>query len=168
MPWKALVKLTTDSRPVILRASYLARQLQRRLDRVGAGRAGEHHLVVQAARSQHDVAEGGQELPFGHRAHVQRVHDAVIGEVVQQGLSEDGVVVAVVEGARAREEVDVLVAVLVGDPAAGGTVEDRGPVTAVAADFRFERLEHVQLVPLSTSFPSGSSSPVRDMAVPGM
>src|SRR5699024_2545338 len=94
----------------------LAGELECRLDRVGAGRAGELHLVVQPARGQDQVVEGVQEITLGHRGGVQTVGDAVTGDVVDQRLLDHRVVVPVVQHAGAGEEVQVFATVLVRDP----------------------------------------------------
>ena len=110
-----------------LAALDLAGQLQRRLDGVGARRAREHDLVRQVTRAQDDVLERLQEGALRRRRHVEPVRDAVPLQVVDQGAFEDRVVVPVVERSRAREEVEVLVAVLVEHAAALRPVEDGGP-----------------------------------------
>ena len=127
-----------------LAALDLAGQLQRGLDGVGAGRAGEHDLVVQVARPQDDVLEALQEGALGGGGHVQAVGDAVTLQVVEQRAFEHRVVVAVVERAGAGEEVEVGVAVLVVHAAALRAVEDGGPAAAVAADLRLQGLEDAQ------------------------
>jgi hypothetical protein len=63
------------------------------------------------------------------------MQDRVARKVVQQGVLDAGMVVPVVECARAREEVKVLAAGLVPDMAAQGAVEYRRPPSAVAANF---------------------------------
>ena len=127
-----------------LAALDLAGQLERGLDGVGAGRAGEHDLVVQAARAQDHVLERLQERALGRGRHVQAVGDAVALDVVDQRAFQHRVVVAVVERAGAGEEVEVRVAVLVVHVAALRAVEDGGPAAAVAAHLRLQGLEDAQ------------------------
>lgn len=81
---------------------HLTGQLQRRLDRVGAGRAGEHHLVREITRAQHVVLEGLQEGAFRGGGHVEAVGDAVALDVVDQRAFQHRVVVAVVERSGSR------------------------------------------------------------------
>ena len=76
----------------------LAGQLQRGLDRVGAGRAGELHAVVaHAARLEDQPVEGFEETLLGFGVHVQAVGDAVVLDVLQQRRLEYRIVVAVVQ-----------------------------------------------------------------------
>src|SRR5690606_12195687 len=75
--------------------------------------------------------------------HVQRVHDAAAAQVVDEGLEEDRVVVPVVEGSGAGEEVEVGAAVLGLHGAARRRGERGGPVPAVAADLGLQLLEDV-------------------------
>ena len=67
--------------------------------------------------------------------------DAVTFDVVEQGLLEEGVVVAVVDRARAREEVDVLGAVFADQARAAGRVKHGGKRADVTADLRFPLLK---------------------------
>src|SRR5699024_2622030 len=130
----------------------LAGQLQRGLDGVVAGRAGELDLVVEAPRFEDDVLEGFQELAFGSAVRVQAVHDLVVGQVVDELALQLRVVVPVVEGAGPGEEVQVGLAALVVDVASEGLVENDRPATAVSADFGLEALEGLHRVFLG-SFP---------------
>jgi hypothetical protein len=136
MPWKALVKLTTAPA-----AGHLPGQFQRGLDGVVPGRPGELDLVGEIPRPQDQFVERLQEGLFRRGFHVQRVDDTVVGEVVQQRLLEQRVVVPVVERPRAGEEVEVRGALLVEQRAAGGPVEHHRPGPAVAANLGFERVE---------------------------
>src|SRR3546814_7660247 len=56
---------------------HLAGQLQRGLDGVGAGRAGELKAIVEAARLQDDILESRDEGGLGLGIHVEAVRDAV-------------------------------------------------------------------------------------------
>src|SRR5919197_6306883 len=83
--------------------------------------------------------------------------DVVTGEVVEQRLFEQWMVVPVVERARAGEEVEVLAALLVVHVAAARCGERGGPAAAVAAHLRLESLEDVHVLP----FVAGSNGPIR-------
>src|SRR5215469_8534414 len=92
---------------------HFAGQLQRRLNRVRTAWASELHAVIQSPRAQDDLVECGQEVPLGDGVHVQRVGDATTRNVVEQSLPQDRVIVAVVQGACASEEIQVWGVVLV-------------------------------------------------------
>src|SRR5699024_687081 len=85
------------------------------------------------ARREDQLGEGLEEVALGDGVHVHRVGDPVPGQVLQEGLLEDRVVVPVVQGTGAREEVDVALAVLGPLVRAARGVEDDRPVPAVAA-----------------------------------
>ena len=72
---------------------------------IASGGAGELDLVVQLAWLQDHLGEGLEEVRLRHGGHVQRVHDLVRSQVLDQRLLERGVVVAVVQSAGAAEEV---------------------------------------------------------------
>ncbi len=130
----------------------LARQLHRRLDRVGAGRAGELHAVVaHAARLEDQPVEGLEETLLGFGVHVQAVGDAVALDVLEQRLLEHRVVVPVVERAGTSEEVDVALAVLSDQFGALGLLEDHGEGTAVAANPGFIQFKSFHACSLSSS-----------------
>src|SRR5699024_2724681 len=84
------------------------------------------------------LVEGLEGLAAHVGEHVQAVHDAVLEIVVDDDLLQLGVVVAVVQGAGAGEEVDVLLAVLGGQHGALGVGEHGGPAAGVAADARLQ------------------------------
>src|SRR3546814_12116927 len=63
---------------------HLAGQLQRGLDGVGAGRAGELKAIVEAARLQDDILESRDEGGLGLGIHVEAVRDAVAPDVVDR------------------------------------------------------------------------------------
>src|SRR5690606_9189604 len=88
---------------------------------------------------QDRVGEGREELVACRGEHVERVHDAVTREVVDEDLLQGRVVVPVVERAGAGEEVDVGVAVGVVHRRADGAVEGGRPGAGVAADRGLER-----------------------------
>ena len=121
-----------------LAAGDLAGQLQRGLDGIGPAGAGEGDLVVQAAGPEDLLLEGLEELAAHVGEHVQAVHDPVLEVVVDDDLLQLGVVVAVVQGAGAGEEVDVLAAVLGGQHRALGVREHGGPAAGVGADAGLE------------------------------
>ena len=82
----------------VLAACDLARQFQGGLDRVGAGRAGHHHLVIHATRFQDEVLKRAQERGFGVGVHVQSMGDAVTGDMLDQGHFHVRIVVPIVQG----------------------------------------------------------------------
>ena len=125
-------------------AGRLAGDLERRLDGVRAGRPGELQLVVEAARHEHVLLERLDERLLGRRGHVEPVDDAVALEVLDERTRERGVVVAVVQHARAGEEVEVLAAVGVDEGRAARSVEDRRERADVPAHLRLAAVEDVQ------------------------
>ncbi len=116
-----------------LAAGDLAGELDRRLDRVGAGRAGEHRPVIEPARLEDHVLERFEELGLGLRVQVEPVSDPVAGDVVEQRLLQDRVVVPVVERGAAGQEIEVAAAVVVMEPHALGAIELPRHRDAVAA-----------------------------------
>src|ERR1043166_5494907 len=106
-PRSTLFPYTTLFRSVgevdhVLAAGGLAGELERRLDRVGAGRADElHDVVAKATRGPDHVVHGGEELLLRDRVQVERMGDAVVHDVVEERRLHDVVVVAVVERAGA-------------------------------------------------------------------
>ena len=128
-----------------LAAGALTGQLERRLHRVRAGRAGEHQLVVQVARGEHQLLESLQEIALGGGLLIQRVSDAITLDVVDKRGLQRVIVVPVVEGTRTGEEIQVIPAVLAEQVRAFGAVEGGRPGTAVAANFRFELFEHIHV-----------------------
>jgi hypothetical protein len=122
-----LVKLTMVSRPVDL-----AGDLQRRLHRIGAGRPRELHPVVETARLQNVAVQHLQELRLGLGVQVERMRDAVHGDVVEKLLLQVRVVVPVVERARAGEKVEQRVTLGVVDPRALALGEHVGNRARVA------------------------------------
>ena len=90
------------------------------------------------ARRQDDVVHGLQEALLGDRVQVERVGDAVLHDVVDQGFLEDRIVVAVVEGAGAGEEVEVALALHIEQLGAAGAGEDGGEAAGVGPHVGFE------------------------------
>ena len=127
----------------VLAAGDLAGQLEGCLHGVGSCRAGEHDLVVQVPGLQDDPFESLQEAALGRGLHVHGVGDSVACHILHHGVAQLGVVVAVVQGAGAGEEVQVLGAALGVLVGAGGLLEGGRPVHAVAADLRLASLEDV-------------------------
>jgi hypothetical protein len=125
-----------------LAAGDLPGELERRLHRVGTRRARELHLVVEPARREHDLLERAQELRLGRGVHVQAVGDAVARQVVDQRFLQRRRIVPVVQRTGTGEEVQVGLAVDVGQAGAAGGVEDHRPGSAVAAHLGFDVLEH--------------------------
>ena len=131
---------TVGERDYIGAAGDLAGDLHRRLNGVGASRAGEHHLMIHAARREDQVVETVQEGFFGLGVKVETMGDAVLQDVLDQRILHIGVIVAVVQRGTARQKVDVTGAVF-GEqlgPACG--VEGRGERTAVGARIAFAAL----------------------------
>ncbi len=125
----------------VVASGHLARQFQRGLDRVGAGRAGELHDVVHAARLEDQPVEGFQETLLGIGVHVQAMGETVVGNVVEQRLFEHRVVVAVVERAGTGQEIDVGLAVAGDQLGAARLLEDHGEGAAIAAHAGFVQFE---------------------------
>ena len=123
-------------------AGRLARQLERRLDRVGAGRAAELHLVVEAARAENAGFEQLEEAALGDGMQVERAGDAAGQQILADRLHQRGVVMAVVQRPGAGEEVQPTVAVLVAEPGALAAGEHRREGAAVAAHLGFAAEEH--------------------------
>ena len=88
-------------------AGDLARELHRRLDRVGAGRPGKLHDIVKAARCQDDLLHRRQERLLGGGVEIEAVRDPVALDVADQRILEDRVVVAVVQRTGPGEEIQV-------------------------------------------------------------
>ena len=131
----------------VLAAGRLAGELERRLDRVGAGRAGElHDVVAKPTRREDDLVHGQEEALLGDRVQVEAVGDAVVGDVVDQGLFEHRVVVPVVQRACAGEEVEIALAVHVAQLGAAGVADDGGEAARVGAHVRFQPGESFGLV----------------------
>ena len=113
-------------------AGGLAGDLQRRLDRIGAGRTGElHDVVVEPARRQDDVLHRLEEALLGFRVQIEAVGDAVLLDVVDQRLLEDGIVVPVVQRAGAGEEVEVAAAMHVPQLGTARMIEDGREIARV-------------------------------------
>ncbi len=120
-------------------AGDLAGELERRFDRVGAGRAGElHDVIAEPARGQDDVVHRLQEALLGDGVEVEAVGDAVLADVVDEGFLEDGIVVPVVEGAGAGQEVEVAASLHVAQLGAAGVGEDGREAAGVGADVGLE------------------------------
>ena len=118
-------------------ARVLSRELDGSLNAVGACRSAELDLVAQAARLDDFLLERFDELALGNGVHIQRVDDAVGRKVVDHLLLDVGVVVAVVDRARAAEEVNILGAVLVLEDSALCVGKDLGKVAAIGAHYGF-------------------------------
>ncbi len=73
---------------------------------------------------------------------VQSVGNAVALDVLEQGFLEDIVVVTVVQGAGAGQEIQVLVAFLVVHELALGPLEEIGEGARVALNFGFDFVEN--------------------------
>lgn len=81
------------------------RQLECGLDGIGPGGAGELHLVVHAAGQQDGPFEFLEELLLSDGGHVQAMHHAIGGQVVDESGLQYRIVVPVVECAGTGEEI---------------------------------------------------------------
>ncbi len=117
-------------------AGFLSGELERRFDGVGAGGTAELDLVFEAARLNDLLFERLNKLTLGDRVHIQRVDDAVGGEIIHDLLLDIRIVVAVVHRACAAEKVDILCAVLIGEGGAHSVGEHLGKMSAIGADLR--------------------------------
>ena len=122
-------------------SGHFSRQFERRLDGIGTGRSGEHHLVRHSPRLKDHFVKALQEVALCGGRHVQRMEDALRLQVAHQGLHHRVVVVPVVETAGAAEEVDVLATVLIPDRRPMRSCPDRRPAPYVGSDFRFQLLK---------------------------
>src|SRR3546814_13407863 len=82
----------------------LARQLQGRLDGVGARRAGALQLILPATRRKQHAIDSLQAVLLSAGGNVQHVHDTAGFTVSRKPLLETGVFVALIQGARAADE----------------------------------------------------------------
>ena len=117
----------------IASARVLSRELDGSLDGVGAGGAAELDLIAQTAGLDDFFLKRLDELALGHGVHIERVDNAVGCEIVDHLLLDVRIVVAVVDGAGAAEEIDILGAVLVGEHRALRVGEYLGEVAAIRA-----------------------------------
>ena len=85
---------------------------------------------METSRPQYELVERGEELAFGNGEHVQRVDDAVGFQILEQCPLQQGLVVAVVERAGAREEIQIRPSTGVVEPAAPRPIEQRWPLSA--------------------------------------
>jgi hypothetical protein len=122
-------------------AGGLARQLERRLDGVRAAGTGELQLVLQPARLQDHFIERLEKAALRARREVEAVRDPIPLQVLDEAALEFRVVVAVVENARAGEEVDELTSPLVDETAAARLRKHSREEAAVATDLRFQPVE---------------------------
>jgi hypothetical protein len=90
--------------------------------------------VVESARRQDVLLEDLQEVALGGGGQVEPVGQAVLLEVLDQGLLDALRVVPVVERPGSGEEVDVAGAVVGDQEVALGGGEGRGEGTGVGAD----------------------------------
>ncbi len=120
---------------------HLAGELERGLDRVGAGRPGEGDAIVHPARGENHLGEAFQEPRLGRGCHVEAMGDAVVADVLDQLRLHVVRVVAVVQAAGTGEEVDEFAPVLGPDAVALGAGEHGGEVTAVTTHVQFVAVE---------------------------
>lgn len=117
-------------------------QFQRRFDGGGSGRTGELDAIVESAGCEQVPVERLQQCPLGDGAHVERVHHAVVGQIVEQLALDVRVVVPVIDTPGTGEEVQIPIAAFIGEPTAFGPVENHGPGPAVISDGRFVSAEN--------------------------
>lgn len=86
----------------------LAREFQRRLDGIGAGRSRELYPVIEPPRLKDMGDEGLEEGGLCHREEVETVGDPVARDVIDQRLLHVRVIVPVVQGGTAGQEIDEL------------------------------------------------------------
>src|SRR5690606_33976700 len=98
-----------------------------------------------------NVLKAGQEAPLGVCRHVQPMHQAVRLEVLEQGLLQDRVVVAVVQRSRTSQKIDVLTALLVEQRRPAGLREYGRKRPTVTANVGFEAIENVHDVVIRSS-----------------
>ncbi|MDF5797333.1 hypothetical protein P4203_26215 [Pseudomonas aeruginosa] len=79
-----------------------------------------------------------EELALGGGVQVEGVGHAVGRQIRDQRIAHARVVVAIVQGAGAGEEVEVFAAIFAADPAALGGIEHQGQVAAVHPHVGFE------------------------------
>ena len=115
----------------------LARQLDRRFHRVGAGRAGEHGAIVEAAGLEDHILQRGEEILLRIGVEVEAMGDAVIGDIVHQRGLEHRVVMAIVQRGAARQEVEIAAALIVVHPHVLRLVELARHRPGIAAHARF-------------------------------
>ena len=109
----------------------LARELRRRLDAVGARRPAEHEFVIKPARLQNLLLKRLHKIALCRSVHVKRVRHAAFLDVFDDRRHDRGVVVAVVERARPRKKVQILMSLLVGQHTALRGFENAGEIAAV-------------------------------------
>jgi len=120
-------------------------QLQRRLDRVGARRAGELQGVLPVARLEQHAVHRFEKALLGAGGHVQAVYHAVGVQILQQAFLEDRIVMAVVQRAGAAEEIDVLVAFLIDQQRTACLAEYHWKRPNVAPHFRLHSVKDFQV-----------------------
>ena len=81
----------------IAAACCLPGDLHRGLDRIGAGGAGEHQLVIHVSRLQDHPLKGLKEIRLGIGVHIQTMGDPVSLKMRDQRLFHIGIVMAVVQ-----------------------------------------------------------------------
>ena len=128
----------------------LFRQLQPGFHRFRPGRAAELDLIIQAPWAQDQPLKLFKELPLRGRMEVEAVVQPVGLEIAEDALLDRRVVVAVVQGPRPREEVDILLTRF--------RIQERAPRPrkhgrerpTVSPDVRFKPLEnrHGTVLPL--------------------
>ncbi len=118
----------------------LARELDRGLDRIRARGPGEHHAMVEPARFQDQLFEGGEKVLLCIGVQVEPVRDAVGGDIIEQRLLQDRVVMPIVERRAARQQVEVAPALVVVHPHAFGPAELARHGAGIAANFGFAAL----------------------------
>ena len=119
----------------------VAGELQRRLDGIRARGAGELDDIAHVARLEDRPVQSVEEALLGGRVQIEAVGDAVVFDIFDQLLAQRRVVVAVVQAARARQEIEIGFALLIIDMGALGAIEDHGKRPRIGLHVGFEILE---------------------------
>src|SRR5690606_15040038 len=115
-------------------------------------------LVVELARREHTLFEAGQELDLRFGRHVERMHHATAREIGEQRLPQHGVVVAIVQRARAGEEVEVGTPAAVVQKRPVRPIEDSREGATVSPYLGFHSLDDLHTRPFSGPIRSKFSS----------
>src|SRR5690606_21036904 len=92
----------------------LSRQLERSLDSVRSGWPRELQDILHAARFEQNIVERFKETFLGGGRHIQAVNDAVLSDVIDQGLLHFRIVMTIVQRACAGEKIDIVTTRLIG------------------------------------------------------
>ena len=107
-------------------------------DRVGPSRSRELDFVVKVSRLQDDPVKRAQKFDFGTCDGVQGMLDTILFDIGQQRLFRGGVVVSVIQRARATEEVDKIASVRAAQNGSRRAVENGREESCVSSHRRFD------------------------------